>query len=163
MLHKLKRNEINKWLKITEERKIYRLCNCWVYRCIESSVYFNDNKMCRDAVRSGEWCSRRGRDGWRGWVCVLRDGRRLSIRAVVRNEVADMFYAVSHSLTSMCISAFHINASMQIICPPAKVAAPCNLARIRNRFDTGCMSNTILFKHHFYKYCLIFFKNLKIY
>lgn len=105
---------------------------------------------------------RRGRDGWRGWVCVLRDGRRLSIRAVVRNEVADMFYAVSHSLTSMCISAFHINASMQIICPPAKVAAPCNLARIRNRFDT-CMSNTILFKHHFYKYCLIFFKNLKIY
>lgn len=43
-------------------------CTEW----IESSVYFNGNKMCRDAVRSGEWCSRSSRSGWlaRMGLCV---------------------------------------------------------------------------------------------
>lgn len=67
---------------------------------------------------------RRGRGGWRGWVCVLRDGRRLSIRAVVRNEVADMPYrTLSPLCVYLCVPYKRIYANNV----PAKVAAPCNL------------------------------------
>lgn len=70
---------------------------------------------------------RRGRGGWQGWVCVLRDGRRLSIRAAVRNEVAascSMPWRIAPSPIYPCVPRKRIHANNV---PAAKVAAPRNV------------------------------------
>lgn len=131
-------------------------CTEW----IESSVYFNGNKMCRDAVRSGEWCSRSSRSGWlaRMGLCVAWWSPFIDSR---RREEWSRGYVLcriplSHLSVYLRVPYKRIYANNT---PPAKVAAPCNLARIRNRF--ACLIRQYYLNIISNKYSLVFLKKFE--